>query len=114
MSENSREQGAAFLASYDDLVTRNEMLEIENKAVHDQFDAVMAENDRLRGELHRVTGAHKLLTDENSNLKRILANAGSVISVGLNAVRPVRELRGSPQRDNDAMPKVVQMGPKTA
>lgn len=96
MSDTLREQGSAFLAGYDELVTRNEMLEIENAAVHQQFDVVMQENDRLRAELHRMTGSYKTLVDENVSIKRILTAAGNTISAGLATVRPV--LRGSPTR----------------
>lgn len=111
--QDPREQGAAFLASYDALVARNKLLETENKAVHDQYNTVMEQNDRLQARVEQLVGRLDTVLHEANADKQLLNDLASRLLAGLNSRRSVRELRGSPQRD-DPMPRIVQMGPRTA
>lgn len=104
-----RAGGAAFLADYDERGMRLALLETENKAVHEQLDAVLDDNTRLRSRVEQlVARLDSLLHDHNAD-KELLDDLANKILIGLRRRRP--EMRGSPVRNDDPLPKVVRMGP---
>lgn len=126
MSEDQRETGLRdkltdVVAGYDELVSKVTLMAIECECARRQNQILSEDNERMQGEIERMSAVNKKLLRENNRLIRILSNADNMISDGIREVKEARAAErpavpGSPTRvdSGDSMPRIVRMGSETA
>jgi predicted nuclease with TOPRIM domain len=116
-TQTLHEQGESFLAQVGEMAARNALLEAENKTMAQQVETLLTEIDRLRTRVEQLTGRLEIVLHDSNADKKLLEDLSNKLLAGLKSRRFGTELRGVPQRSNDttdSLPRVVQMGPKTA
>lgn len=122
MSENAkpifmiRATVDALAADVNDMGTRVELLETENKALHQQVATLDDENQRLHARVKQLVCQLETALHKGAMAEKTVRDAAGTLVAGLNMMEPRGSLRGSPQRpaENDAASlKVVRAGPQS-
>jgi chromosome segregation ATPase len=106
-----------FQTKFRNLKLRVTQLELECESLGRSNTLLAAEYARVLAENERLASGHTRLRNQNQHVIRglnsVMRLASDVVAEARSELTP---MRGSPprQHDNDAMPKVVQMGPRSA
>lgn len=93
-----RAQGAAFLASWDEIVAEARMLRIEHSAMVEQIQALTDELTRVRGREQALKAQLDAALYADTASKNLLEDLARRLLAGMKVIRPEQEMRGRPFR----------------